>query len=302
MRLWAGCYFGSPRACCTPAHAVSDELATMHAPVACKPLISGASADCAPKPVCTSRHVISPILPAPRPRSGNPGRTFMKLIVAADSDVVVGCHMVRAGPHALLLAPRAPSRQPQRPAVGTWHASAGSTRMPPSAAPAKGSVLVCQAATVTTPRPLVPYRAWPARAYAHLCPALPAPTPRRCRWAPTLPRSCRAWAWQSRWGSPSGSWTAPSASTPLVRLAAATARRRLPGSTPLTGVLSWPPAQGAAPTLLQPCSRPLVPCPLPQPLAACPPATPCCAAAAEEFVTMRSPTRQLRKEEAKVAA
>ncbi|EFN56560.1 hypothetical protein CHLNCDRAFT_34977 [Chlorella variabilis] len=26
--------------------------------------------------------------------SGNPGRTFMKLIVAADSDVVVGCHMV----------------------------------------------------------------------------------------------------------------------------------------------------------------------------------------------------------------
>ena len=28
-------------------------------------------------------------------RSGNAGRTFMKLLVAADTDVVVGCHMVR---------------------------------------------------------------------------------------------------------------------------------------------------------------------------------------------------------------
>lgn len=30
-------------------------------------------------------------------RSGNAGRTFMKLLVAADTDVVVGCHMVSVG-------------------------------------------------------------------------------------------------------------------------------------------------------------------------------------------------------------
>ena len=38
-----------------------------------------------------------------------------------------------------------------------------------------------------------------------------------CRLAPTARRSCRAWGWQSRWGSPSSSWIALWASTPRVR-------------------------------------------------------------------------------------
>ena len=40
-------------------------------------------------------------------RAASRAKSLKQVIVAADSDVVVGCHMVRAGPHALLLAPQA---------------------------------------------------------------------------------------------------------------------------------------------------------------------------------------------------
>ena len=44
-----------------------------------------------------SRHLSKSSWAAFSPHSGNAGRTFMKLLVAADTDVVVGCHMVRLG-------------------------------------------------------------------------------------------------------------------------------------------------------------------------------------------------------------
>ena len=76
---WAGRQAGMPLACAAVSGGVVHARVAGQSPAASLPPCTPARQTCAPPRAA---------------RSGNPGRTFMKLVVAAESQRVVGVHMV----------------------------------------------------------------------------------------------------------------------------------------------------------------------------------------------------------------
>ena len=154
--------------------------------------------------------------------SGAAGRTLMKLLVDPHTDRLLGCHMVGGrnffGPgSALRRAPGLGARAPglgSRPAgrLGRWAAGLLGSRELVSFCVVWG-IAVCWLFKVVfvpdraghqTRRAVCVFPGGPwqrprsaavTESMRALClPAALAPPLRR--WAPTLPRSCRAWGWQ----------------------------------------------------------------------------------------------------------